>query len=192
MKNKIVFDIETKNTFREVGSNDPADLDISLVGIFDTADNSYQSYLEDELGELWKRIENTEMLIGYNSDHFDIPLLNVYYPGNLNRIKSLDLMKELKNAAGRRIKLDDVAGATLGIKKSGHGLEAIRWWKNGEIDKIREYCLMDVKITKEIYDYVLTNKMLKYNEGSTVRDVILDPSDWENGNDSTMTRTLPI
>ncbi|MGM0628966.1 MAG: ribonuclease H-like domain-containing protein [Patescibacteria group bacterium] len=192
MAKKIVFDIETKNTFYDTESNDPADLDISLVGIYDFSDNTYYSYLEDELGELWKKIENTDILIGYNSDHFDIPLLNSYYPGDLSAIKSIDLLKEIKNVAGRRIKLDDVASATLGTKKSGHGLQAITWWKEGEIEKIRQYCLEDVRITKEVFDYAVSNGLLKYTEGSAVRDVPIDTSAWEEKNGATMTRTLPI
>ncbi|MFP4022444.1 MAG: ribonuclease H-like domain-containing protein [Candidatus Paceibacterota bacterium] len=192
MTNKIVFDIETKNTFYDIESNDPADLDISLVGIYDSSDDTFHSYLEDELGELWKRIEKTDILIGYNSDHFDIPLLNSYYPGDLSSIKSIDLMKELKNVAGRRVKLDDVAHATLGKKKSGHGLQAITWWRQGELEKIRDYCLEDVDITKKIYEYVLENGSIKYTEKGRTRIIPIDTSNWENKSESAMTHTLPI
>jgi len=38
----IVFDIETQNTFDEVGSSDPADLDISCVVIHDSEDDQIQ------------------------------------------------------------------------------------------------------------------------------------------------------
>ena len=90
---KIVFDIETKNTFNEVGSNDATALDISIVCIYDSLDNKYYSFLEEELDNLWSIIEQADMLIGYNSDHFDIPLLNKYYQGDLTQIKSLDILK---------------------------------------------------------------------------------------------------
>ena len=90
---KIVFDIETKNLFQDVGKNDPVLLDLSLVGVYDGDTDEYSSYLEEELPKLWPLIEKADMLIGYNSDHFDIPLLNKYYPGELTHIKSLDIMK---------------------------------------------------------------------------------------------------
>lgn len=192
MIKKIVFDIETKNTFHDIESNSPADLDISLVGIYDFSDGTYHSYLEDELGKLWSRIENTDVLIGYNSNHFDIPLLNSYYPGDLSTLKSIDLLEEIRNVAGRRVKLDDVANATLGTKKSGHGLQAITWWKEGEIEKIRKYCLDDVRITKEIYDHVVEKGFLRFTEGSTVHDVPINTATWESKNGAVMTRTLPI
>ena len=90
---KIVFDIETKNLFEEVGSNNPADLDISVVAIYDSETDTYQSFTEDQFPKLWPILEKADLLIGYNSEHFDIPLLDKYYPGDLTKIKSLDLMR---------------------------------------------------------------------------------------------------
>jgi len=150
----------------------------------------HQSFLQEDFGRLWPILENADMLITYNGDHFDIPLLDKYYPGDLTKIKSLDLLKEIKNSLGRRIKLDTVAEATLGRNKSGHGLEAITWWKNGEIDKIIKYCTEDVRITKEVYDYAMKNGVLKYTDGSIIKDIKLDTSKWEQKSDSSMTFSL--
>ena len=187
---KIVLDIETRNLFQDVGTNNPADLDISVVCIYDYERDMYQSFLQEDFGRLWPILESADMLITYNGDHFDIPLLDKYYPGDLTKIKSLDLLKEIKNSLGRRIKLDTVAEATLGKNKSGHGLEAITWWKNGEIDKIVKYCIEDVRITKEVYDYALKHGVLKYKDGQIVRDIKLNTSKWEEKNGSSMTFSL--
>lgn len=189
---KIVFDIETRNIFQEVGSNDPVDLDISVVGIYDYSTDTYSSYVQEELKNLWPILEKADMLIGFNSDHFDLPLLNKYYTGDLSKIKSLDILKEVKDSLGRRIKLDTLAEATLGKKKIGHGLEAVTWWKQGEIEKIKKYCLEDVKITKEIYEYALKNKVLKYKDGPLVKDIKLNPEHWETKKENAMTFTLPF
>ena len=189
---KIVFDIETRNIFQDVGKNDPTLLDISLVGVWDSETNKYTSYLQEELNLLWPIIEKADVLIGYNSDHFDIPLLNKYYPGDLTKIKSIDLLKEIKNSVGRRFKLDHIAEGTLGTNKSGHGLQAITWWKQGEIEKIRQYCLDDVKITKKLYDYALKNGKLKYKDGGKAVAINLDTSTWEILSDNSMTHTLPF
>ncbi len=189
---KIVLDLETKNIFADVGGNDPTLLDISLVGMYDSETNSYSSYLEGELPRLWPILERADLLIGYNSDHFDIPLLNKYYSGDLTKIPSLDLLAEIKNVLGHRVRLDSVAEATLGVKKSGHGLQAVDWWKEGEIEKIRKYCLDDVKITKELYEYALTNNSLKYKDFSDIKEVKLDTSLWEKKSVSAMTYSLPF
>jgi hypothetical protein len=71
---KVVFDIETKNIFQDVGSNNPADLSISVVGVYDSETDLFSSYLEEELPRLWPILETAEILIGFNSEHFDIPL----------------------------------------------------------------------------------------------------------------------
>lgn len=188
----IVFDIETQNTFRDVGKREPALLDISLVGIYDSRDDAYESFLEDELDDLWPRLEQADALVGYNSDHFDIPLLDTYYHGNLTHIKSIDIMKTIEEALGRRIGLDAVAEATLNESKSGHGLQATTWWKQGKIEKIRTYCLDDVKVTKKLFDYIQENEHIKFKDhrSGDIRTVELDISSWDKKGSNGMTRSL--
>ena len=103
---KVVFDIETSNVFQDVASNDPAALDMSVCCIYDYETDKYSSYTKETLNEMWPIFEKADLIIGYNSDHFDIPILNKYFSGDLTKIKSLDLLKEIKNSLGRRIKLD--------------------------------------------------------------------------------------
>lgn len=189
---KIVFDIETKNIFSDVGQNDPASLDISVVGIYDSETDKYRCFREEEFKELWPIIEKADMLIGFTSDHFDIPLLNKYYPGDLTKIKSLDILREIKNSYGRRMKLDQIAEGTLGIKKSGHGLEAVAWWRKGEYEKVINYCLDDVRITKELYDYARANNKLFFTENGKINEIPLDTSSWEDIENSSITHTLPF
>ncbi len=190
---KIVFDIETSNIFDDVGGNDPTKLDISVVAIYDSETDKYTSYSVDELSKLWKIIEQADMLIGYNSDHFDIPLLNKYYPGDLTNIKSLDLLVEIRNSLGRRLRLDTIAEATLGVNKSGHGLQAVQWWKEGKKDLVHKYCIDDVKITKEVYDYAMKNNELKYKDFGEIKTIKLDTKDWEKiKTRPAMTHTMPF
>ncbi|MEK7641672.1 MAG: ribonuclease H-like domain-containing protein [Patescibacteria group bacterium] len=188
----ITFDIETKNIFQDVGSNDPADLDISVICLHDSLDGSFTSYLEADFGKLWPILEQADAFVTWNGDHFDIPLLNKYYPGDLTKIKSIDLMKEVQLVLGRRLKLDTVGEATLGRNKSGHGLDAIEWWKNGEIDKIIKYCIEDVRLTRDLYDFAMTHKCLKYKELGTLKEVKLDTSKWLEKEESALTFTLPF
>lgn len=180
---KIVFDIETKNIFQDVGSRNPADLDISLVGLYDYETNKYTSYLQEEFEEMWKIIQKADVLISFNGDYFDIPLLNKYYKkaglGDLTKIRSLDIFREIKNSSGRWLKLDKIAEGTFGINKSGDGLEAVAWWRQGEIDKIRKYCLDDVKITKDVYEFALKNKKVIFKEGPFTKEIKLDTKHWE-------------
>ncbi|MEY4747030.1 MAG: hypothetical protein RLZZ416_79 [Candidatus Parcubacteria bacterium] len=188
----VTFDIETANWMSDTGSSDPADLSIALVGVHDSATGSYTSYLEKELPRLWPLLERTDVLVGYNSAHFDVPLLNKYYPGDLTRIKSLDLMQEIYAVAGRRLKLDSIAEATLGENKSASGSLSLQWWRAGEIEKVREYCLKDVELTKRIFDYARQNGYVKYMDLGKMREVKLKTADWLSPAGSPMTFTLGL
>lgn len=189
---KVVFDVETTNTFQEVGSNNPVDLSISVVGVYDYQSDTYTAFLVEEFGRLWPIFENADMLITFNGDHFDIPLLNKYYSGDLLKMKSVDLLKEMHRSAGRRMKLDQIAEGTLGLHKSGHGLEAIKWWHDGEIEKIKNYCLDDVRLTKDLYDFAIKNNRLIFKEGPNLNEVKLDTQNWETSDSAALNYTLPF
>lgn len=157
MSREIVFDIETIGNIRDLSS-----MKITVVSIYEFEHDSYRSFEEHELGELWPILEKAERLIGYNSEHFDTPILNRYYAGDLTLLPQLDMLKVIKESAGKRFKLDDVAKATLQIQKSADGLQAMEWFKEGKINLIKEYCEQDVKVTKEVYEYGRKNRMLYY------------------------------
>lgn len=174
----IVFDIETANTFPGFSRNDLSELELALVGVYDSETDSYSSYVKEELPKLWPLLERADLLIGYNSDAFDIPLLNRYYPGDLTKMRSLDLMSEVQKVLGRRVRLQSLAEATLGKGKKGDGLKAVEWWQQGLVEKVREYCIEDVRITKELFEYAREKGELKYKELREKKNVKLDTSLW--------------
>lgn len=160
--NEIVFDIETQNTFADV-NNDFKKLKLSVISIYRYENDSYESFTEDELSRLWPILERADRIIGYNSEHFDIPVLNNYYPGDLTKLPHLDILKVIKQTVGIRLKLNDVAQATLDhMAKSADGLTALRWWKEGRVEEVKRYCEQDVRVTKEIYEFGRRNKQLFY------------------------------
>jgi len=188
----VVFDLETQNSFNDAGTNDPASLLISVGCVYDSLTDTYTTTHVNEIHKLWPIIEQAEVLVGYNSNHFDIPLLNKYYPGDLTKIKSIDLLEDIRVSLGRRIRLDSVAQATLGAKKGGNGLQAIKWWREGDIDSIKKYCKQDVKITKEIFEYALLNKKVLYKDGHKKREIPLNTSAWFPHDGHTMNLSLPF
>jgi len=164
MGKEVVLDIETSNSFADVGKYDPSLLKISLVGVYSYATDQYLSFLEPELSKLWPLLESADRIIGYNLFGFDYQVMNTYYPGDFAGFPTLDIMKEIEKVIGFRIKLDDVAHETLGEGKSGNGLQAIEFFRRGEIDKLRDYCLQDVKVTKEVYEYGLQHGKVKFRD----------------------------
>jgi DEAD/DEAH box helicase domain-containing protein len=186
----VIFDLETQNTFSEVNSNDPAALDISVATVYDSEDDKYTTVTVDEIDKLWPIIERADALVGYNSNHFDIPLLNKYYPGDLTQIKSIDLLEDIKKSLGRRLRLDSVAEATVGAKKSADGLQAVRWWKEGNIKDIMKYCEQDVKVTKEVFEFARKNGFVRFKDGAKKREIPLDTAHWEEVEEVVMTHSM--
>lgn len=163
---EIVLDIETQNTFQEIGSADHRRLKVSLVGVHDSASGALRSFREQELPGLWPLLERSDRIIGYNIKGFDFPVLNSYYPGDFSRFPTLDIMEEVVKTTGFRVKLDDVAQATLGTGKTGTGLQAIEFFRKGEWDKLEAYCLSDVRITREIYEFGLRQGFVRIRDRS--------------------------
>ena len=159
---EIVLDIETSNTFQDVGGYNHDQLDISVIGVYFYETDEYRAYEVHELPELWPRLERADRLIGYNTHGFDFPVMNRYYSGDFLTFPSLDILAEIHKALGFRLKLDDVAAASVGHGKTGHGLQAVEWWRQGEKEKVKQYCLDDVRVTKEVYEYGLKYGALAY------------------------------
>ncbi len=168
---EIVIDIETQNTFADLGPHRHAELKVSIAVIYDYSADKFLSFREENLKELWPLLEKAERIIGYNSRFFDLPVLNNYYSGDLTKLPQLDMLEEIKKALGFRLKLNDVARATLGVEKSGHGLQAVEWFKTGEFDKIEKYCVDDVRLTRDLYEFGKKNRQLFYPElsGNKIR-----------------------
>lgn len=187
---RITFDIETEGDFKVNG--DFSGLELTVLGVHDSETGKLTGFYKDELKLAWPLFESADIIVGYNSDHFDIPILNRYYAGDLTKIKSVDLLKEVKNVLGRRLKLDNLAEATLGRNKTSDGLEAVGWWKQGLREKVRDYCLEDVRITNDLYVHAKKKGFLKYRDYDGVRDIKLDTSLWEVPADTGLTHTLPF
>ncbi len=152
MAKPVVFDIETQNTFRDV-NNDTRKLKVSVVSAYDYATNQIFSYMENELPHLFKLFETASLIVGYNSQHFDLVVLDQYYVGDLFKFPHFDILDDIKKQAGHRYPLDDLVKATLNKGKTGHGLDAINYFREGRIKELIQYCQDDVMLTKELLDY---------------------------------------
>ena len=50
----------------------------------------------------------------------------------------------------------------MGVEKTAEGLQAIRWFKEGRLSDIAEYCCYDVKITRLVHEYGMAHRQLFY------------------------------
>lgn len=163
---QVVLDVETKKTFNEVGGYFPDRLGISFIGANVRSrfgeEGEMRSFFEDDLPELFPLLEKADVLIGYNIQGFDLPALAPYYTGDAEAFPSLDLMYRIKDSFGHRIKLDSVAKETLGVGKIGSGLDAIKYYQQNQLKKLEKYCLQDVRVTRDLYDYGIKHGKVKF------------------------------
>jgi DEAD/DEAH box helicase domain-containing protein len=159
-KNILVFDIETIGDLKS--SNFVESMEITVVGVYSYATGEYKGYWLKDIEQMEKLFKNADLIVGYNNDHFDTPILNKYFKFDLSLIPSLDIMVEIQKQIGHRVGLNSVAGATLGEYKSGSGDNAMVLYREGKLKELEDYCLQDVKLTKEIFDWALSNSSLNY------------------------------
>jgi DEAD/DEAH box helicase domain-containing protein len=147
-----VLDIETRYSAADVGGWNRADrMGVSIACVYDSEDESMHDYEQDQMDELIAHLQEFDLVIGFNHVKFDYAVLGGLHPFNFRGLSNLDLLVEVNNRLGYRLKLDNIAQATLDVGKSADGLQALEWWKEGRLDLITEYCRQDVAVTRDVY-----------------------------------------
>lgn len=178
MLKKIVLDLETQKSFEDVGGRGKNHLlKISVCGIYDYASDKYLIYEEAELPRLAPLLQAADQIIGYNIKQFDFEVLQPYLNFDIFQIPYYDILEEIDKVLGHKIKLEAVAQATLGAGKSGNGLEALLYYKNGRMDLLKKYCLDDVKITRGVYEHALRNQKLSYRDYFAIKELNIECSE---------------
>lgn len=161
---RVVIDVETKNTFDDVGGRSLLHrLEPSVIGTYDYAADAYRAYRDTELDELASLLRATGLVIGFNHRHFDLPILAERLGAWVMDLPALDLMQEAKAGPRVRLSLSALAQGTLGAAKSGDGLEAVRLYREGDWARLERYCLDDVRITRLLYEFGLERGYLYYS-----------------------------
>lgn len=154
MANIVYFDLETQKSASEVGGWDnKRAMRMSVGVIYSTARGEYQIFDEAHVPDLIRELFRADRVVGFNILNFDYEVLSAYTPLDLRQCPTLDLMVDLEQRIGHRLSLEAVASATLGAPKIADGNQALRWWKEGNLMAIAEYCCFDVKITKLLHEY---------------------------------------
>ncbi|MGH7829360.1 MAG: ribonuclease H-like domain-containing protein [Candidatus Binatia bacterium] len=170
---KLVIDLETQKTFEDVGGRNYDELLVSVLGVYRYDGNNYESYLEQDLHRFENLLIDSPLVIGFNIRKFDFPVLQRYLKMDTTKVPMLDILEDICGKIGHRVSLESVARATLQSGKTADGLEAIEYFKKGEWEKLKSYCLNDVKITKEIYEFGVREGQVYYltRDGSDRKSV---------------------
>jgi DEAD/DEAH box helicase domain-containing protein len=172
---RIVFlDLETQKSAQEVGGWGNIHLmRVSVVVIFDSLENRFLSFRENELNALLAHLEKADLVVGFNIKRFDYTVLGAYTGKDLSAIPTFDMLEDIHRRLGFRLGLDHLAHETLDRRKSGDGLQALEWFKQGEMEKLTDYCRMDVELTRDLFMHGLDKGQLIYRTRQEDRRVVL-------------------
>jgi len=173
-----VFDLETQRSAAEVGGWQRADLmKISCVVLYDSKEDRFIDFMENQIPRFVEWLQTFDLVVGFNIKRFDYQVLKGYSDFNFLQLNNLDILEEVKNYLGFRLSLAHLSMITLGADKSGDGLQALQWWKQGRILEIIEYCRQDVKLTRDLFWYGRKNGHLVFRNRKDKFSRI--PVDWQ-------------
>lgn len=157
----LIVDIETQRLAQEVGGWEHIDkLGISVACAYDSRSDEFLTFRENELKHLID-VCNDRLVVGFNVRGFDLPVM-APYGLDVKRLDVFDIMYDLQALTRQQfLKLEAVARGTLGTGKSAEGTMAVEWWKSGQIQKIIDYCLQDVKVTRDIFMFGRQNGFVR-------------------------------
>ena len=173
----VYFDLETQRTFDEVGGrHNVRKLRLAAAVTYNTAAQAYRRYTEGRVKALVEELQHADLVVGYNVIEFDYEVLRGYRHVSFENPPTLDLMQDLAGRLGFRPSLEAVATATLSIGKSADGLEAVRWYRQGLVNQVLDYCQKDVEITKRVHEHGLQYRFVYYWDQQYQRQMV--PVSW--------------
>ena len=158
----VCFDIETQRLFQDVGGRRNLDrLGLAVAVTYDSTADRYDAWLEPQAADLIAKLRAARLVVGYNIIRFDYPVLQAYTDYPLSRLPTLDLITDLSRSTQVRPGLASVGQLTLGCDKSGDGLQAVEWFRAGQVDRVIAYCRDDVRLVRNLLGFALENGYLR-------------------------------
>lgn len=174
----LYFDLETQKGSDEVGGWGNIHLmKMAVAVVWDSLEQKHFTYLEDEVGALADKLRSADLVVGFNVIGFDYTVIQPDVSFDLLEIKTFDMLLDVKKKLGFRLSLNHLAEQTLNAEKSADGLISLKWYREGKIDKIVEYCKKDVEITRDLFLYGEQKGHLFYKSRSGLRQKL--DLDWK-------------
>ena len=168
--NLVYFDLETQKSAGEVGGwHNKRAMKMALGVTYSTARETYEIYREEDVERLIQELQRADRVIGYNVIDFDFEVLAPYAVFDLSQVPVLDLMRDVEKNIGLRVGLDAISEQTIGCGKTADGMESLKWWKEGKLLPIAEYCCYDVKATRLVHEFGLQHGCVFYFSKKTQR-----------------------
>ena len=165
-ENRLLYlDLETQKTAQDVGGWQNAHLmRVSVAVLFDSVERGFFVFEEDKIDVLFDHLKMADLVIGFNIKGFDYRVLSAYANIDLREMPTFDILENVYKRLGFRLSLDHLARETLNHGKTANGLQAVEWFRKGEMKKLTQYCRQDVATTRDLFQYGLKNGHLIYRE----------------------------
>jgi len=161
--NIVYFDLESQKLFEDVGGRDASKLLLACGVTWSTDRNDFAVYWENQAAGLVAELKASDRVIGFNIINFDYEVLKPYAPTvNFRSFRSTDMLQDIFRTLNFRLSLDSIAKATLSATKTADGVQSVQWYRNGELEKVAEYCKSDVDITRRVYEFGRDNGFVYY------------------------------
>ena len=163
------------------GWHDHAGMGVSVLCAYDFHTKRFRVFCEDNQEDFFT-LANDRMLVTFNGLRFDNRVVASCWNGGVDPDTILrlleenhyDLLFEAKKSknSGR---LDAYGEHNFGEQKSDEGKYAPVWWQQGQIGRVTDYCLQDVKLTANLFTKVVKEGGLKSPSGSDAWVPMLEP-----------------
>jgi len=166
------FDLETQRLADEVGGWQNKHLMRVSVAVLGCGfEEDYRIYREDDLEQLIGDLQELDLVVGFNIKSFDYNVLRAYSSFDFRKLPTFDILEQIHQQLGFRLSLDHVAEHTLGEAKQADGIQAVRWFREGQWEPLIRYCRDDVRLTREVFRHCLEKGYLLYadRQGNRVR-----------------------
>jgi len=168
------FDLETRKSAQDVGGwHNTHLMRVSVAVIFDSLENRFFTFTEDQVDDLLTHLRKADLVVGFNVKRFDYSVLDAYTNSDLKELTTFDILEDIYQRLGFRLGLDHLTRETLNQGKSADGLQALEWFKQGEMEKLTDYCRQDVAVMRDLFQYGLKNGHLIYRTKKDNRRVRL-------------------
>ena len=167
------------------GWHDHASMGISVIGAYDYDTDRYRVFCRDNFMEFVAlSCQPDRLMVGFNNIAFDDKVIVLNMPVSTSAPR-YDLLVETWAAVGLGptfdykthggYGLDALCELNFGTKKTGNGALAPVAWQQGKIGDVIDYCLNDVRLTKQLFERAIAGEAIKTPKGGSALTFLRRP-----------------
>lgn len=178
----VVFDLETRLHAEQLDKNKEVgwaklragDGGISALLAYDFSEQWLFSYDEHSIREIAKHLESADVVVGFRSEDFDVPVVEGILGRRLRLKEHLDLYTLIARTNAERglvgttgdLTLDAICKRCFGRGKSGSGAHAPDLYQEHRFGELFNYCGLDVRLTRDLLLHIVEHGGVQNFTGS--------------------------